>query len=86
MIAVIERIPPRKKNYFGEAVGKIMEVTEKYMKQSTCKLFNPNIDKNTLYIGKLRNKLWKPECVLRVLTWVAEISILSRAGSVDNIY
>jgi hypothetical protein len=44
LIAVIKRTPPRKKNYFGEAVGKIMEVTEKYMKQSTCKLFNRSVE------------------------------------------
>ncbi|XP_063433392.1 antiviral innate immune response receptor RIG-I-like isoform X1 [Mytilus trossulus] len=31
---VIKRTARRTKNYFGEAVGKIMEVTERYMKQS----------------------------------------------------
>lgn len=42
---IIKQTLPRKKNYFGEAVGKIMEVTEKYMKQSTYADCIPDKDK-----------------------------------------
>ena len=37
LLTAVKKVPGRSKNHFGDVIGKIMDATVRYMKNSQCK-------------------------------------------------